>query len=61
MTVLAAGRFRSMLRPLMGGRHFVGRAAAGFGLVTAITALTAIGSALVARQEATVSERILES
>ena len=39
--------------------RFVGRAAAGFGLVTVITALTAIGSTLFARDASTRREQIL--
>jgi signal transduction histidine kinase len=49
------------LRPVISAPRFVGRAAAGFGLVTAITALTAIGSAFFAREEGAVRERILEA
>lgn len=44
---------------MLAGPRFVGRAAAGFGLVTVITALTAIGSAFFARDASTRREQIL--
>ncbi len=44
---------------MLAGPRFVGRAAAGFGLVTVITALTAIGSTLFARDASTRREQIL--
>jgi signal transduction histidine kinase len=44
---------------MLTGPRFVGRAAAGFGLVTVITALTTIGSALFARDASTRREQIL--
>jgi len=49
----------SSLRSILTGPRFVGRAAAGFGLVTAITALTSISSALYARNASTRREQIL--
>jgi signal transduction histidine kinase len=47
------------LRSFLAEPRFVRRAAAGFGLVTVITALTAIGSALYARNAALTREQIL--
>jgi signal transduction histidine kinase len=47
------------LRSILTGPRFVGRAAAGFGLVMAITALTAISSALYARNASTRRELVL--
>jgi signal transduction histidine kinase len=48
-------------RSILAGPRFVRRSAAGFGLVTAVTAATAIASALVAKQEGAVREQILEA
>jgi CHASE3 domain sensor protein len=49
----------SSLRSILTEHRFIGRAAAGFGLVTAITALTAISSAIYARDASTKREQIL--
>ena len=49
----------SSLRSILSGPRFVGRAAVGFGLVTAITALTALGSAFYARDASTRREQVL--
>jgi signal transduction histidine kinase len=49
------------LRSILTEPRFVRRAAAGFGTVTAVTALTAIGSALYARDALNRRERILTS
>ena len=46
-------------RMMLTGPRFVSRAAVGFGLVTAITAVTAIGSALFTRNASTRREQIL--
>lgn len=48
-----------LVRSILAGRRFVGRAAIGFGLATVITATTAIGSALFARGASTRREAIL--
>ena len=48
------------LRSMLAAPRFVRRAVSGFGLVTAITALTAIGSAFVARNEGAAREQIVE-
>jgi signal transduction histidine kinase len=48
-----------LVRSILAGRRFVGRAAIGFGLATVITAATAIGSALFARGASVRREAIL--
>ena len=48
------------LVPSLAGLRFAQRASIGFGLITLITAVTAIGTALFARDEAANREKILE-
>ena len=48
------------LVPSLAGSRFAQRASIGFGLITLITAVTAIGTALFARDEAASREKILE-
>ena len=48
------------LVPSLAGSRFAQRASIGFGLITLITAVTAIGTALFARDEAANREKILE-
>jgi signal transduction histidine kinase len=51
----------TLARSVGRGSKFASRAAAGFGLVTAITALTSMGTAMYTRDEAAKRERILEA
>jgi signal transduction histidine kinase len=52
---------RAIARATGDSPRLIGRAASGFGLVTVVTALTAVGSALFARQQSAAREDVLQA